>query len=218
MPCSGDPNENGQLALLDEAVRLNLLRSLAEKPTDDKKLRKIYQAGDKIISETGILLNDLNGWLLKDYQTHGISLPPCHNLPSAKIATTMFRFLMETNNDEQQKSVHRRLAQVIFFVFVNISVDQLERRDQNGETIHRCRNTLTTIFHKSILASVGDLAVNGKKCNLGHVSDCKNYGKRWWKLGSSIGIIAVLTCGPAEAIHMYVMIPKLTNWMLTLYQ
>jgi hypothetical protein len=46
----------------------------------------------------------------------------------------------------------------------------------------------------------------------------KNYGKRWWRLGSGVGIIAVLTCRPAEAVYMYVMTPKLINWMLTLYQ
>lgn len=221
MPCGGDPNEHSQPSSPDEAVRLDLLRSLAKRvkrPIDDKKLRTIYQAGDKIISDTGILLNNLKGWLLEDCRTHGISLPPCRNLPSAEIVTTMFRFLMETKNDEQQKSVHRRLAQVIFFIFVNIIVERLNIRDKNGEAIPRSGNNLTAVYHKSILASVGDLELNGKKCDTGHVSDCKNYGKRWWKLGSSIGIIAVLTCGPAEAIHMYVMTPKLTNWMLTLYQ
>ncbi|QKX64379.1 uncharacterized protein TRUGW13939_11553 [Talaromyces rugulosus] len=205
MPCSGDPNENGQLSLPDEAVRLNLLRFLAKRakrPINDKKLHIIYQAGDKIISDTGILLNDLKGWLLEDYRTHGISLPPCHNFPSAEIVTTMFRFLMETKNDEQQKSVHRRLAQVIFFIFVNIGVERLKTRDQNGETIPRSGNDLTAVYHKSILANVGELEVNGKKCDGGHVSDCKNYGKRWWKLASSIGIITVLTCGLAEAIHI----------------
>ncbi|CRG92813.1 hypothetical protein PISL3812_09882 [Talaromyces islandicus] len=177
MPCSNDPNENGQLLFPDEAVRLNLLRSLAKRikrpkrPFDIKKFRTIYQTGDKIISDTGILLNDLKEWLSEDYRTYGISLPRCHNLSSAEIATTMFRFLMETKNDEQQKSVYRRLAQVIFLIFVNIGVEQLNTWDKNEETVPRSGRNLTAIYHKSILASVGDLEVNAEAIHIDNRSN-----------------------------------------------
>lgn len=217
IPCSSDPSEDGQFSLPDEAVRFNLLRSLAQKPMDDNKLRIIYQTGDKIINDTGVLLNDLEEWLLRDYQTYRVSLPPCHNLPSPEIPATILRFLMETNNDEQRKSVYRRLARVLFFVFIENGVKQLDTRDKN-KTIPRRGHHLTTIFHKSILARVGDLGIHGKKCDASQISDSKSYGRRWWQLGSTVGIIAVLTCGAAEASYMYVMTPRLTIKMFTLYQ
>ena len=96
-------------------MRFDLLRALADRPTDDEKSREIYQTGDRIISDTATVLNNWTGLLLKDFQQHGSLLPSCHNLPSAEICTLMFRFLMETNNDIQRKSVYRRLALMLFW-------------------------------------------------------------------------------------------------------
>ncbi|QKX61671.1 uncharacterized protein TRUGW13939_08824 [Talaromyces rugulosus] len=197
-------NEERQLALPSEAetARFRLLRSLLNQPIYDEELREIYQIGDRIVSDTAFVLNDLKGWLWKDFQQHGILLPSCHNLPSAKISTSMFRFLMETNNDRQRKSVYRRLARVLFFIFVKNYVEQLEKREANGEFIDRHHRNLISIAHTTILQEVGDLSVNGKECAQKQISDSKSYGKRWWKLGSGIGIIAILAGGPDVARYM----------------
>jgi hypothetical protein len=40
---------------------------LFNQPIFDQELREIYQIDDRIISDTAIVLNDLKGWLWKDF-------------------------------------------------------------------------------------------------------------------------------------------------------
>ncbi|KAH8691825.1 hypothetical protein BGW36DRAFT_437369 [Talaromyces proteolyticus] len=203
------PNEEHELSFAFEAetARFDLFRSLVNQPIDDEEWREIYRLGDRIISDTAIVLNDLEGWLWEDFQQHGVVLPSCHNLPSAKISTSMFRFLMETNNDRQRKSVYRRLAQVLFFVFVENDVKQLDKREKNGEVIAHNHRNFTGMAHKSILQEIGDLSVNGKNCSQEQISNNKSCGKRWWRLGSGTGIIVILAGGPGVARYMYDITP-----------
>jgi hypothetical protein len=75
----------------------------------------------------------------------------------------MFQFLLETNNNRQQKSIYRRLARVLFFIFIKNYVEQLEKREANREFIDRHHWNLIAIAHKTILQEVGDLSVNDKE-------------------------------------------------------
>jgi hypothetical protein len=68
-------------------------------------------------------------------------------------------------------------------------------REKNRETFHRNGRTPMTMAHDFIIERIGDLKTWERDGRDGLV-DSKNYGKRWWRLGSGIGIITVLTCAP----------------------
>jgi hypothetical protein len=56
-------------------------------------------------------------------------------------------------------------------------VEQLEKREANGEFIDRHHRNLIAIAYKTILQEVGDLSVNDKEWAQKQISDSKSYGK-----------------------------------------
>ncbi|KUL81512.1 hypothetical protein ZTR_11379 [Talaromyces verruculosus] len=194
-----DPMVVSDLYVLSETqdIRLDLLRSLMSHAGLSKNiqtLREIYQLGDSIIHHTAAVLDDWNGWLLRNFPSDGLLLPPCHGLSLKAICTSMSQFLMKTNNDMQRKSIHRRLARILLYICLSEYDKELDNTSFNP----RSRKSIT-IAHDSIVATLRGFQVDGKECTRKYLSDNRNLGKRWWRLGSGIGIIHVLACAPHMA-------------------
>ncbi|CRG89580.1 hypothetical protein PISL3812_06617 [Talaromyces islandicus] len=115
---------------------------------------------------------------------------PCfllvHNLSSVETCAVALRFLMET--------VHHRLAQILLHTFVAKVEQEIDMREGQGVFIPRKGRQNVIIAHDLTIAKVGIPERNGKKCNRKEIGDDKSYGKRWWRLGSGIGVVAVFTC------------------------
>ncbi|OKL59321.1 hypothetical protein UA08_05001 [Talaromyces atroroseus] len=194
-----DPMVVSDLYVLSETqdIRLDLLRSLmghAGLSKNIQTLREIYQLGDSIIHHTAAVLDDWNGWLLRNFPSDGLLLPPCHSLSLKAICTSMSQFLMKTNNDMQRKSIHRRLARILLYICLSEYDKELDNTSLNPQS----RKSIT-IAHDSIVAMLRGFQVNGKECTRKYLSDNRNLGKRWWRLGSGIGIIHVFACAPHMA-------------------
>jgi hypothetical protein len=194
-----DPMVVSDLGALNENqdTRLDLLRSLMSHAGLSKNvqtLREIYQLGDSIIHHTAAVLDDWNGWLLQNFPSDGLLLPPCHSLSLKAICASMSQFLMKTNNDMQRKSIHRRLARIL----LHICHDEYDKELDNTSFNPQSRKPVT-VAHDSIVALLRGFQVNGKECTRKYLSDNRNLGKRWWRLGSGIGIIHVLACAPHMA-------------------
>ncbi|RAO74328.1 uncharacterized protein BHQ10_010340 [Talaromyces amestolkiae] len=194
-----DPMVVSDLGALNETqdTRLDLLQSLVSHAGLSKNvqtLREIYQLGDSIIHHTAAVLDDWNGWLLQNFPSDGLLLPPCHSLSLKAICASMSQFLMKTNNDMQRKSIHRRLARIL----LHVCHDEYDKELDNASFNPQSRKSVT-VAHDSIVAQLRGFQVNGKECTRKYLSDNRNLGKRWWRLGSGIGIIHVLACAPRMA-------------------
>lgn len=194
-----DPMVVGDLGMLSETqdTRLDLLRSLMSHAGLSKNvqtLRDIYQLGDSIIHHTAAVLDDWNGWLLQNFPSDGLLLPACHSLSLKAICTSISQFLMKTNNGMQRKSIHRRLARIL----LHICLDEYDKELDNTGFNPQSRKSIT-VAHDSILTQLHGFQVNGKGCTRDYLSNNRNLGKRWWRLGSGIGIIHVLACAPYMA-------------------
>ncbi|KAI7973362.1 hypothetical protein EIK77_000826 [Talaromyces pinophilus] len=178
------------------SVQLDLLRCLTSRArlvSDDETLLTIHEVGVQILSDTYAILNDWSEWVPRELQP--ALLPPYRSLSTLEICVAASRILMEPKSGSH--SIHRRLAQLLLYIFVSIFVKELEEREKNGETFDRKGRKVITMAHDMIVECVGsDL----KMWNRGRVVDNKNYGKRWLRLGSGIGIITVLTCPPDSVI------------------
>lgn len=198
----------GSLPPLSEAdsVRLGLLRSLTlqshevspesgtRQSFNDDTLREIYQLGDRIVDETALALNDWNEWSSREFQPPNAVLSPCHHLSPVEICAVAFQFLMETHKGVYRKSVHRRLAQILLYSFVAEMEQGIVMSEGQGIFIPYKGRKPVTIAHDLTIAQVGISEMNGKKCNRKEIGEEKNHGKRWWRLGSGIGLVTVLTC------------------------
>lgn len=194
-----DPMVVSDLGALNETqdTRLDLLQSLVSHAGLSKNvqtLREIYQLGDSIIQHTAAVLDDWNGWMLRSFPSDGLLLPPCHGLSLRAICTSMSRFLMRTNNDMQRKSIHRRLARILLYIYLTAYDKELDMTRVDRQT-----HKPITLAHDAILAQLHGFQVNGKGCTRKYLSDNRNLGKRWWRLGSGIGIIHILACAPHMA-------------------
>ncbi|KUL81316.1 hypothetical protein ZTR_09982 [Talaromyces verruculosus] len=193
-----------------DSVRLGLLRSLILKSHEadpecgtsrsfnDEDLRKIYWLGDRIINETARVLNDWSEWSSREFQPPNAVLSPCHHLSPVEICAVAFRFLMETHNGVHRKSMHRRLAQILIYNFV-AEVEQGIITDEIHEVFSRYDSGSkgdkpVTIANDLIIAKVGISEKNGKKCNRVEIGKEKSSGRRWWRLGSGIGVVTILAC------------------------
>ncbi|QGA17633.1 hypothetical protein EYB26_005308 [Talaromyces marneffei] len=174
------------------SVRMDLLRCLiggVSDVIDDETLRTIHEIGDQIVSDTCVILNTWSEWLSREFQP--VLLPPYHSLSTVEKCVAASRVLVEPKDGSHGKSIHRRLAQIFLHIFVPLYAKELEERERNGETFQRNGRRPITMAHDVIVESVGsDL----ERWNRDRVVNSKNYGKRWWRLGSGIGIITALTC------------------------
>ncbi|OKL59328.1 hypothetical protein UA08_05006 [Talaromyces atroroseus] len=192
-----------------DSVRLGLLRSLILKSHEvdpkrgtrrsfnDEDLREIYRLGDRIINETARVLNDWSEWSSREFQPPNAVLSPCHDLSPVEICAVAFRFLMETHNGIHRKSIHRRLAQILLDNFVAEVEQEITTREGQGVFIRYDGGTgrkSVTVAHDLTIAKVGISEKNGKKCNREEIGKEKSPGRRWWRLGSGIGVVTVLTC------------------------
>jgi hypothetical protein len=205
-----------------ESIRLDLLRTLMKKAGQSFKtatLRKIYQMGDRIIHDTNVVLSSWNEWLSRECQAPRVVLPAYHNLSSAEICFAAYRLLASTHKTFHHGSVHRRLAQVLLHIFVHEFDKELQEREDKQEVVlQRDGRSVLTIVHDLIVEQVGEFEKNSKKWNRLDVVEDKNLGKRWWRLGSGIGFIAILTCAPDLATsHVYVNTHQTDHRMLTLH-
>ncbi|KUL81469.1 hypothetical protein ZTR_10369 [Talaromyces verruculosus] len=157
---------------------------------NDGTLRTIYETGDRIVRGTCVILNDWSEWLLREFQP--ALLPPYHSLSTVEKCVAASRILVEPKDGNHGKSIRRRLAQVLLHIFVPVYAKELEIRENEGETFHRNGRRPMTMAHDFIIGRVGDLNTQDRD----RVVNSKNYGKRWWRLGSGIGLITVLTCAP----------------------
>jgi hypothetical protein len=149
-------------------------------------LRTIQETGDQIVRDTCVILNDWREWLLREFQA--VLLPPYHSLSTVEKCVIASRILVEPKDGSYSKSIARRLAQVLLYMFVAVYKKELE-------TFHRNGRTPTTMAHDFIIERIGDLKT-WEGVGRDRIVDSKNYGKRWWRLGSGIGLITVLTCSP----------------------
>jgi hypothetical protein len=147
---------------------------------NDETLRMIYETGDQIVRSTCVILNDWSEWLLREFQP--VLLPPYHSLSTVEKCVAASRILVEPKDGSHSKSIPRRLAQVLLYIFVHVYEKELK------ETVHRNRRTPMAMAHDLIMERIA--------WNRNRLVDSKNYGKRWWRLGSGIGIITILTCAP----------------------
>ncbi|KUL82101.1 hypothetical protein ZTR_10070 [Talaromyces verruculosus] len=185
-----------------ESVRLNLLRTLmknADQPFDITTLRQIYDMGDRIMYETNIILNSWNEWLSRESQAP-VAVLPAYNLSSAEICIAAYRLLGSTHESFYRESVYRRLAQVLLHIFVpEIKEEVKERQDKGERFLKPNHRKAVTIAHDLIVENVSEFEENGKKPSRQNLVDHKNFGKRWWRLGSGIGLVVILTCPSALA-------------------
>ncbi|KUL81303.1 hypothetical protein ZTR_11409, partial [Talaromyces verruculosus] len=129
----------------------------------DETLRTIYETGDQIVRSTYVILND---WMEK--------------------CVAASRILVEPKDGSHSKSIPRRLAQVLLYIFVHVYEKELEKTFlRNG---------------RKPMAMAHDIIMERVAWNRNRLVDSKNYGKRWWRLGSGIGIITILTCSPDSVI------------------
>lgn len=181
-----------------DCIRLTLLRTLMKKAGKSYSvgaLRKIYQMGDRIIDETNIALNHWSEWLSRECYAPEVEIPAYHSLSSAEICFAAYRLLASTHNMFHPGSVHPRLALVLLHIFVHEFVKELGKREAKQEVVlQRNGRKIVTVVHDMILEKVGEYKRNGKKWKRQDVVDDKNLGKRWWRLGSGIGFVAILTC------------------------
>jgi hypothetical protein len=206
----GFPGVDLSLSSEADSVRLGLLRSLILKSHEvdpecgtsrsfnDEELRKIYWLGDRIINETARVLNDWSEWSSREFQPPNAVLSPCQHLSPVEICAVAFRFLMETHNGVHRKSVHRRLAQILIYNFV-AKLEQGIITDEIHEVFSRYDSGSkgdkpVTIANDLIIAKVGISETNGKKCNREEIGKEKSSGRRWWRLGSGIGVVTILAC------------------------
>lgn len=147
---------------------------------NDGTLRTIYETGDRIVRGTCVILNDWSEWLLREFQP--VLLPPYHSLSTVEKCVAASRILVEPKDGSHGKSIARRLAQVLLYTFVAVYEKELEKLN------HRNGRTPMAMAHDSIMERIA--------WNRNRLVDSKNYGKRWWRLGSGIGIITILTCAP----------------------
>ncbi|KUL81317.1 hypothetical protein ZTR_09983 [Talaromyces verruculosus] len=181
--------------LVSEACRVTNGETLrAPHKINDGMWRTIQETGDQIARDTCVILNDWSEWLLREFQP--VLLPPYHSLSTVEKCVAASRILVEPKDGSHSKSIARRLAQVLLHIFVPVYAKELGMREQNGETFHRKNRTSVTMAHDFIIERVGDLNTRDRD----RVVNSKNYGKRWWRLGSGIGLITVLTCAPDLAI------------------
>jgi hypothetical protein len=183
------------LANESKTMRLDLLRSLMHKTNQsigDEVLSTVYRTGDKVISDTIYVLNHWNEWWQSELQQDTLSFPGCHGLSSAEICATMLQ-IVRNRDIVPSQSVPRRLARVLLHVFAAEFIRELEEKERHGEIFYRGGRTMTCIAHSFILDMI---TMDGWKYNRSHISDGKSLGKRWWKLGSGIGYIAILACVP----------------------
>lgn len=175
-----------------KSVRMDLLRYLVSRANTvigDRKLCMIRELGDQIVSDTCTILDAWTEWLPREFQP--ISLPPYRSLSTLEKCVAASRILVEPKDGSHHKSMHRRLAQVLLYLFAPVLAKELETREENGEVFHRNGLRPITMAHDMILERVNsDLEL----WNRDRVVNSKNYGKRWWRLGSGIGMITVLTC------------------------
>uniref|UniRef100_A0A093URC6 Uncharacterized protein n=1 Tax=Talaromyces marneffei PM1 TaxID=1077442 RepID=A0A093URC6_TALMA len=151
---------------------------------NDETLRTIYETGDQIVRSTCDILNDWSEWLLREFQP--VLLPPYHSLSTVEKCVAASRILVEPKDGSHSKSISRRLAQVLLYIFVHVYENELE------QTFHRKSRTPIAMAHDSIMDRI--------TWNRNRLINSKNYGKRWWRLGSGIGIITILTCAPDSVI------------------
>ncbi|EED17218.1 conserved hypothetical protein [Talaromyces stipitatus ATCC 10500] len=190
-----------------ESIRLNLLRTLMKNAGQSfsiATLRQIYEMGDRIIDETNVVLNGWNEWLSRECQAPGVVLPAYHNLSLAEICFAACRLLASTHDNLHHGPVHQRLAQVLLYIFVHEFDKELQKREDKQEVVlQRNGRKMMTIVHDLIVEKVGEFEKNGKKWNRKDVVEDKNLGKRWWRLGSGIGFVVILTCASdLEKSHM----------------
>ncbi|KAH8691917.1 hypothetical protein BGW36DRAFT_431159 [Talaromyces proteolyticus] len=181
---------------------MDFLRSLMRKSgqyVSDDDLHTIQELGDIIVGDTVAVLDHWNEWLENNLHHSCISLPPFDRFSSADICVAMFRFLRETDSNTHRKAILRRLARVLLHIFVAESVKELESRERNGEVFDRNGRKMTTVAHDLIIEKIDRSRVDDQMCERSQISEAKSYGKRWWRLGSGIGIIAILVCAPDVA-------------------
>lgn len=147
---------------------------------NDGTLRTIYETGDRIVRGTCVILNDWSEWLLREFQP--ALLPPYHSLSTVEKCVAASRILVEPKDGSHGKSIARRLAQVLLYTFVAVYEKELKKM------FHRNGRTPMAMAHDFIMERI--------EWNRNRLVDSKNYGKRWWRLGSGIGIITILTCAP----------------------
>jgi hypothetical protein len=178
-----------------ESTRLNLLRTLMKKAGQSfniATLRQIYEMGDRIIDETNVILNGWNEWLSRECQAPGVVLPAYHNLSSAEICFAACELLASTHDNGP---VHQRLAQVLLHIFVHEFDEELKKKENKWEILlQRNNRKVLTIVHDLIVEKVGEFETNSKTWSRQSVVENKNFGKRWWRLGSGIGLVVILTC------------------------
>ncbi|KUL81290.1 hypothetical protein ZTR_10181 [Talaromyces verruculosus] len=189
---------NPSLSNETNSPRLDLLRCLVSKAcqvTDgdtlrdvdklnDETLRTIYEAGDQIVRSTCVILNDWNEWLLREFQP--VLLPTYHSLSTVDKCVAASRILVEPKDGSQSRSISRRLAQVLLYIFVHVYENELK------QTCHRNGRKPMAMAHDFIMERI--------TWNRDRLVNSKNYGKRWWRLGTGIGIITILTCAPDSVI------------------
>jgi hypothetical protein len=193
---------------LDEAesMRVDLLKSLMSKAGQsfkDQTLRTIYEIGDRIVNDTAVVLNNWSEWCSREFQLPDVLLPACHDLSEVEISVAAYRFLLETHNGFHRRLVHRRLAHVLLQIFIPELEEKIATKGARGQLTFKGRQPIT-IAHDSIIEKVGALVRDTEKCNRGHLVDCRSYGKRWWRLGSGIGIVAILAGSQDLAKQMQV--------------
>ncbi|KAL3705906.1 hypothetical protein TMatcc_006915 [Talaromyces marneffei ATCC 18224] len=181
-----------------ESIRFNLLRTLMKRAGQSfniATLRQIYEIGDRIIYETNVILNGWNEWLSRECQAPGVVLPAYHNLSSAEICFAACRLLVSTHESFHHESVYGRLAQVLLHIFVpEIKKEVKERQDRGERFLNPNHRKPVTIAHDLILENVSEFERNGKRPCRQNLVQHKNFGKRWWRLGSGIGLVVILTC------------------------
>jgi hypothetical protein len=91
--------------------------------------------------------------------------------------------------------VRQRLAKVFLHIFVHEFFKELEEKEEKlGVVYQRNGRTVLTIVHDLIVEKVGEFETNSKTWSRVDVVEDKNIGKRWWRLGSGIGLVVILTC------------------------
>jgi hypothetical protein len=168
---------------------------------NDDDLRDIEDLGDIIGSDIIATLNHWNEWLENNLQRSSVSLPSLAGFSSVDICVTVFRFLTETNNESHRRSISRRLARVLLHIFVPEFAKELALRECDGEVFARNGRQMITVAHDLIIERIDPSGVDEQTCNRSQISEAKSYGKRWWRLGSGIGIIAILACAPDVAVN-----------------
>lgn len=221
-------SENGNLdtvplSLPRQAVALHSIKTLMEShaipPISDQELGHIQRLGDRLVRDGAAnVLHRWHRWHLNEseYQ-HILLLPPVDCLSLEEKCVTYYALLIKNFSNETNRgpeSVARRLAQILFHIFFDEFVRELEEKERTREIcIDRRGRHITTVARDFILDKIYPNEYSklkdgkdGKKSYRDKVSDQASHGRRWWRFGNGTSLGAVLNCPRDVAINMYVIL------------